>query len=147
MLHALPRCEPFLVVINQQIVQQVEQLRADVARIDSRREFRPIATSTAPQTRDERFVHLQIVLLDVPVQLGGAQNVHDHTELVVIAVSTEEGKPIEDHSGHNAAEGPHIHRVVVVLQDEWKQRRYLVVEEQFGAFVVASTHTHIAGQL
>ena len=78
------------------------------------------------------------------MQLGSAQNVHNHTELVVIAVSTEEWKTIKDHSGHDAAEGPHIDRVIVVLQNEQTVKVYLVVEKQLGTLVIASTYTNVA---
>ena len=108
MLHALLRGEPLLVVIDQQIVQQIVKFGADVARLDPRRELGPIATSTAPQARNERFVHLEIVLLDVAMQIGRAQNVHNHAKLVVVAVGTKEGEAIKDHAGHDAPEGPHV---------------------------------------
>lgn len=115
MLHALLRSESFLVVVDEEVVEEVVQFGADVALLDARGELGPVASSAGAETRHEFLVDLQVVFVDVLVELRGAEHVDDHSQLVVVSVGAKEGQAIEHHSGDDAPEGPHVDGVVVVL--------------------------------
>ena len=65
----------------------------------------------------------------------GAHNGYlgDLDELVVVVLSVEEWLLLEDHAGEHAAQGPHVQRVVVLLE----------VNQQLRALEVPRRHPHI----
>jgi len=61
-------------------------------------------------------IELNVILVQVIKELLSTQDLRDLNELVRVAVSMKERLFAEDHRGKHGAQGPHIERVVILLE-------------------------------
>ena len=95
-LEVTPRALAHVVVVNKRLIEIVKQvviyelLRGAVDEV-APRSFREVRQQAL------RFpIQSQMVLFDVPVEIGAPEDLRDLAQLVVVVLASEEGSSVED---------------------------------------------------
>mmetsp|Transcript_21970 Transcript_21970/g.54127 ORF Transcript_21970/g.54127 Transcript_21970/m.54127 type:complete len:291 (+) Transcript_21970:147-1019(+) len=132
-LQRILRRDTRLVVVAQALIQKVERLRRHKVLVVAGHKRVPALTRVAPQDAVVVAVELHIVLVQVRVEVVGAEHLRDLDKLIVVVVTMEEGLFPENHSRKHGPKAPHVERVVILP----------VVDEQLRALEVARCHPHV----
>lgn len=120
-------------VIAQELVQEINGLLADEPLVFSVDEAMPGLAGEAREDFIVLRIQLDLVLVQVLKQLLGTKDLGNLDQLVGVAVAVEEGLFAEDHRRKHRSQGPHVERVVVLLE----------IHQQFRALEVARCDSHI----
>ena len=133
--HGILRRHTFSMIVLEHLAQQIKSLltcEALVLRIDE----------LVPRFAWERVLRQQVlvvrvegqsVLVQICVELFGAEDLRDFHQLVIVVAALEEWLTLEDHPSEHAAERPDVERVVIGLH----------VNKQLGSLEVARSNAHV----
>lgn len=79
------------------------------------------------------LVQLDVVAIEILEQIIRSQNFGDFDQLIGVAVAVEERFLSEDHGRKHGAQGPHVERVVVLLE----------IHQEFWSLEVTRCHSHV----
>lgn len=106
----------YLVVIAQQLIKKVNSFVGDESLVLRSDEAVPRLLLEAAENVIVLLVELNLVLVNVLVELVGAEDLCNLDQLVSVALAVEEWLLAEDHRGEHGAEAPHVQAVVVLLE-------------------------------
>jgi hypothetical protein len=99
---------PYLVVVTQKLVKEVNGIVADKTLVVGVDERVPWLLGVAAENVVVLSVKLNVVLVEVVKQVFGSKHLGNLDQLVRVAVSVEERFPPKDHRCEHCAQRPHI---------------------------------------
>lgn len=103
-------------IIPQKLIQKVNCIIANKALIVGIDERVPRLLGVPAEDIIVLRIKLNLVLVKVVEQVLGTQDLCDLNELISVTAAVEEWLLPEDHGREHGAQGPHVERVVVLLE-------------------------------